>query len=270
VTASGSDPEGHSASDSDDATVNFTDVLPDVGLTKVANPTAAKYTGDLVDYTLTITNVGVESFIIDSFVDDKFTLSSECLALIGTTLAPAASVSCTLLDKLVSGSPGGSFINTATVVGKDNENNLDTATATATVNFWWYGRTPGYWKNHPEAWSSPYLPATEIQSVFAIPSALLSSGNLDLNRDGSRDTLMAGLNYRGGSALSGGAQILMRAAIASLLNETYYGADFPIASSPADLIAQVNVVLATQSRSQYVSFASYLDYWNNAVHASLP
>ena len=270
VTASGSDPEGHSASDSDDATVNFTDVLPDVGLTKVANPTAAKYTGDLVDYTLTITNVGVESFIIDSFVDDKFTLSSECLALIGTTLAPAASVSCTLLDKLVSGSPGGSFINTATVVGKDNENNLDTATATATVNFWWYGRTPGYWKNHPEAWTSPYLPATQIQSVFAIPGALLSSGNLDLDRDGSRDTLMAGLNYRGGSALSGGAQILMRAAIASLLNETYYGADFPIASSPADLIAQVNVVLATQSRSQYVSFASYLDYWNNAVHASLP
>lgn len=270
VTASGSDPEGNTTSDSDDATVNFTDVLPDVGLTKVANPTAAKYTGELIDYTLTITNIGLESFVITSFVDDKFTLSAECLALIGQTLAPSASVSCTLLDQSVSGSAGGSFINTATVVGKDNENNLDTATATATVNFWWYGRTPGYWKNHPEAWPSPYAPTNQIQSVFAIPGALLSSGNLDLDRNGSRDNLMDGLGYRGGSALSGGAQILMRAAIASLLNETYYGADFPIATSPADLIAQVNVVLATQSRSQYVSFASYLDYWNNAVHASLP
>jgi len=81
---------------------------------------------------------------------------------------------------------------------------------------------------------------------------------------------MSGLNYRGGSGLSGGAQILMRAAIAALLNETYYGADFLFASSPADLIAKVNVVLATQSRSEYVSYASLLDYWNNAVHASLP
>jgi hypothetical protein len=138
------------------------------------------------------------------------------------------------------------------------------------VNFWWFGRTPGFWKNKPETWPTPYTPSNQIQSVFAIPGALLSSGNLDLDRNGSRDTLMSGLNYRGGSGLSGGAQILMRAAIAALLNETYYGADFPFASSPADLIAKVNVVLATQSRSEYVSYASLLDYWNNAVHASLP
>jgi hypothetical protein len=270
VTASGSDPEGNTTNDSDDATVNFTDVLPEVGLTKVANPTAAKYTGDLVDYTLTITNVGLESFVITSFVDDKFTLSSDCLTLIGTSLVPGGSASCTLLDKEVSGEPGGSFVNSATVVGIDNESNTDTATASATVNFWWYGRTPGYWKNHPEAWPTPYVPTNQTQSIFAIPGALLNSGNLDLDRNGTRDTLMNGLNYRGGSGLNGGAQILMRAAIASLLNETYYGADFPPASSPADLIAQVNAVLATQSRSEYVSFASLLDYWNNAVHASLP
>jgi uncharacterized repeat protein (TIGR01451 family) len=270
ITASGSDPEGNTTNDSDDATVNFTDVLPEVGLTKVANPTAAKYTGDLVDYTLTITNVGLESFVITSFVDDKFSLSADCSALIGTTLAPGGSASCTLLDQQVSGEPGGSFINTATVVGTDNESNLDTATATATVNFWWYGRTPGYWKNHPNAWPTPYAPTNQIQSIFAIPGALLNSGNLDLDRNRSRDTLMNGLNYRGGSALGGGAQILMRAAIASLLNEAYYGVDFPFASSPADLIAKVNTVLATQSRSEYVSFASLLDYWNNAVHASLP
>jgi hypothetical protein len=81
---------------------------------------------------------------------------------------------------------------------------------------------------------------------------------------------MGGLAYRGGSTLGGGAQILFRAAIAALLNETYYGPDFPIATSPTDLINQVNTVLATGSRSNYVSFASYLDYWNNAVHASLP
>ena len=270
VTATGSDPEGNSTSDSDDATVNFTDVLPDVALTKVANPTAARYTGDLVDYTLTITNVGLETFVVTSFVDDKFSLSPECSILIGQSIAPGASRSCVLLDRPVSGAAGGSFINTASVVGTDNESNVDTATASATVNFWWFGRTPGFWKNKPETWPTPYTPSNQIQSIFAIPGALLNSGNLDLDRNGSRDTLMSGLNYRGGSGLSGGAQILMRAAIAALLNETYYGADFPFASSPADLIAKVNVVLATQSRSEYVSYASLLDYWNNAVHASLP
>lgn len=270
VTGSGVDPEQNPASDSDDASVSFTDVLPDISLTKVANPTAVKWTGDLVDYTLTVTNSGLETLTITSLIDNNLVLSSGCLALIGQVLAPGAVRTCTVLDVLVSGVAGGSFTNTATVVGVDNEANSDSATATATVNFWWYGRTPGYWKNHSEAWPNGYLPGDFIQTVFVVPASLLKSGELDLDRLIGKDTLMDGLAYRGGSTLSGGAQILFRAAIAALLNETYYGADFPIATSPTDLINQVNTVLATGSRSNYVSFASYLDYWNNAVHASLP
>lgn len=270
VTAAGVDPESNTATASDDATVNFTDVLPDVSITKVANPTTAKWSGDYVDYTLTITNVGNETFVIATLVDDKFTLSTDCLNLIGQYLAPGASLSCVMLDKYVSGVAGGSFVNTATVTGRDNEMNVDTATASATVNFWWYGRTPGYWKNHPEEWPSGYLPGAFIQNVFAIPSALLTSGVLNLNGDSAKDTMMAGLSYRGGSTLSGGAQILLRAGIAALLNKAYYGSDYPIATSPADLISQINAVLATGSRSQYLAFASYLDYWNNAVHSTLP
>ena len=270
VTASGVDPEQNPATDSDDASVGFTDVLPDISLTKVANPTAAKWTGDYVDYTLTITNVGPETVTITAFTDDKFTLSAECLALIGQTIAPSGSLSCVLLDQFVSGVAGGTFTNTASATGTDNEANADSATASATVNFWWYGRTPGYWKNHPEAWISGYATNQFVQDVFAVPGSLLSSGVLDLDRAGGKDTLMAALSYKGGSTLSGGAQILFRAAVAALLNEAYYGADYPIATSPNDLIAQVNTVLATGSRSAYVTFASYLDYWNNAVHASLP
>jgi uncharacterized repeat protein (TIGR01451 family) len=270
VTGSGVDPEQNPASDSDEASVSFTDVLPEISLTKVANPTAVKWTGDLVDYTLTVTNSGLETLTITSLIDNNLVLSSSCLALIGQVLAPGAVRTCTVLDVLVSGVAGGSFTNTATVAGVDNEANSDSATATATVNFWWYGRTPGYWKNHSEAWPNGYLPGNFIQTVFVVPASLLKSGELDLDRLSGKDTLMGGLAYRGGSTLSGGAQILFRAAIAALLNETYYGADFPIATSPTDLINQVNTVLATGSRSNYVSFASYLDYWNNAVHASLP
>lgn len=270
VTATGVDPQQNSTSDFDNASVGFTDVLPLVSITKVANPTAARWTGDYIDYKLTITNTGLESFVITSLADNKYSLSSECSALIGQSLAPAAFVSCNLLDVFVSGTAGGSTTNTATVVVADNEANKATASSSATVNFWWYGRTPGYWKNHSEAWTSGYGTTALIKNVFALPSTLLSSGILDLDSNKSDDNLIAGLAYKGGSTLKGGAQILLRAAIAALLNEAYYGADFPIATSPADLIAQVNVVLGTADRSQYITFASYLDSWNNAVHDSLP
>jgi hypothetical protein len=69
---------------------------------------------------------------------------------------------------------------------------------------------------------------------------------------------------------AGAAQILFRAAIAALLNEAYYGADYPGATSTSALITKVNEVLATNARAQYLALASYYDYWNNAVHASLP
>lgn len=270
ATASGADPEQHPASASDDASVTFTDVLPDISMTKLANPTAALWTGGYIDYTFTITNLGLEPVTISSFVDDTFTLSAECLALVGQTLAPSQSKQCKLMDVLVSGLPGGSVINTATATANDNEGNSDTAIAKATVNFWWYGRTPGYWKNHPEAWISGYTPTMLIQDVFNIPAGLLSGSVLNIDKTSGADTLMNGLAYQGGSTLKGGAQILLRAAIAALLNKAYYGADYPIATSTLDLIAMVNNTLAFNDRTAYVMMGSYLDFWNNAVHAALP
>jgi hypothetical protein len=270
VTASGQDPEGNQASKSDSETITFTDVLPDISITKVANPTAARWTGDYIDYTLRITNNGAETVTVTSFVDNKITLSAQCLALIGATIAPFGYVECATNDYYLTGTPGGSFVNTATAIARDNEANSDTATASATVNFWWYGRTPGYWKNHSEAWISGYLPNQFVQDVFTIPGAYLTGSILDLDKNGSKDRLLDGLAYKGGSTLSGGAQILLRAAIAALLNEAYYGVDYPGADSPAALIALTNSKLASLSRAQLILLASNYDFWNNAVHASLP
>lgn len=270
VTATGTDPEGHQTSANDDATVTFTDVLPDISLDKTVNPTAARWTGDYVDYHFVISNLTLEPVTIDSFVDNAVTLSPQCLALIGTTIAANSSVECWIYSHYITGVAGESFTNTATVVGKDNEGNSDTATDSAVVNFWWYGRTPGYWKNHPEAWISGYLPGAYVQNVFTIPTGLLTGSILDLDKNGAKDTLIAGLAYKGGSTVAGGAQILMRAAIAALLNKAYYGGDYPAASSKAALITMVNNALATMDRAQIIALASYFDYWNNANHASLP
>lgn len=84
------------------------------------------------------------------------------------------------------------------------------------------------------------------------------------------DSLMDGLSYKGGSTLVGGFQILMRASIAALLNEAYYGVWYPGATSTSALIAEVNATLATQNRTNYLVLASRLDAWNNAIHSDLP
>lgn len=269
VTVIGTDNEGNSVSDSDSFRVTFTDVLPAISMTKSANPNIVRSTGDYVNYTFTISNTGPEIVTLTSFVDPQIALSPSCLALIGQMIPVGGNLQCVTNLFMIIGA-GTSFTNNATAIAKDNENNSATASASATIKSYWFGRTPGFWKNHPEDWQSGYTPTSNIQDVFSVPSSLLSGGILDLDGNKLKDTLMAGLNYKGGSALNGAAQILLRAAVAALLNEVYYGADYPAATSVSDLITQVNTVLATANRTNYLALATVLDKWNNGVEAPLP
>ncbi|NDF42971.1 MAG: DUF11 domain-containing protein, partial [Actinobacteria bacterium] len=74
-------------SDSDSAEI-FVDVLPDISLTKTASVSTVPATGGLVDYTLRITNIGVETVVVTSLIDPKVALSPACIALIGQTITP--------------------------------------------------------------------------------------------------------------------------------------------------------------------------------------
>ncbi|NCX00732.1 MAG: DUF11 domain-containing protein, partial [Actinobacteria bacterium] len=159
-------------SDSDSAEINV-DILPDISLTKTANPKTVPATGGLVDYTLRISNIGLEAVVVTALSDSKFPLSSACSALIGQSIAPGSFLEC-VIQGLVPASTGEtSFINTATAAAQDPEQNADTATATATITYGWYGRTPGFWKNNQQAWVSGYTPNQFIQDVFTIPGTLL-------------------------------------------------------------------------------------------------
>src|SRR3954465_8083321 len=83
------------------------------------------------------------------------------------------------------------------------------------------GCTPGYWKNHTEAWAdTPYSPTDTVGSVFTLPASLSSL---------SGETLLAALDGTGGdgSTLEGAAAILLRAAVAGLLNATDANVDYP-------------------------------------------
>ena len=111
------------------------------------------------------------------------------------------------------------------------------------------GCTPGFWKNHLGAWVG-YAPGQTVESVFNVPDAF----GLD------NDTLEEALGYGGGSGLTGSAKILLRAAVAAILNAASPSVDYP--DNAADIISDVNSALSS-SRGTMLALAAQLDTWNN-------
>ena len=114
------------------------------------------------------------------------------------------------------------------------------------------GCTPGYWKNHAKSWpATGFTTGQTLESVFDVPDAL----GLDAT------TLKKALAFNGGNSVVGSAKILLRAAVASLLNAAHPGVDFSM--STAAVIADVNAALASGSRSTMLTLATTLDTDNN-------
>ncbi|HEU0078600.1 MAG TPA: hypothetical protein VFQ76_13160 [Longimicrobiaceae bacterium] len=115
------------------------------------------------------------------------------------------------------------------------------------------GCTPGYWKNHTESWAGTGLtPGQTVGSVFSGASAFPALAS---------STLLDALGFGGGSGTTGGAQILLRAAVAALLNASHADVDYP--RTAASVIADVNAALASNSRSTMLELAAELDADNN-------
>lgn len=110
-----------------------------------------------------------------------------------------------------------------------------------------YGCTPGFWKNHPEAWPAAYDPSDMLKSVFG-------SSAPDV-------TLMQALQGGGGSGINGAKKILARAAVAALLNAETFGSSYPYTVS--QLIDMVSYQFSNGNRGSMLSLAAELDYWNN-------
>jgi hypothetical protein len=121
------------------------------------------------------------------------------------------------------------------------------------------GCTPGFWKqeHHFGHWlPTGYLPDTVLNTVFDFPAddPVASLGD---------DTMLDALNYGGGSDLEGAAQILLRAAVASVLNAAH--PDVQFAFTEGDVIADVNAALASGDRDAMLALATELDNANNGV-----
>jgi hypothetical protein len=115
------------------------------------------------------------------------------------------------------------------------------------------GCTPGYWKNHPNAWSvTGYSQLQMVQSVFGAAAGYGSIGTASLRE---------ALAFNGGRGAEGAARILLRAAVASLLNAAHPDVDFPW--SGGDITADVNEALDSGDRDTMLGLASQLDWDNN-------
>lgn len=122
------------------------------------------------------------------------------------------------------------------------------------------GCTPGYWKvsQHWDSWPAGYSPTQSIGTYFPAASAYSLNGSAM-----SGYSLVQGLAFQGGSDLSGGAQILLRAGIAGLLNSaSSFGGSYPLTTS--QLLSGVNAALASGNRATMVGVAATIDGYNNA------
>ncbi|HEX6862332.1 MAG TPA: hypothetical protein VF414_05925 [Thermoanaerobaculia bacterium] len=115
------------------------------------------------------------------------------------------------------------------------------------------GCTPGYWKNHTDSWAGTgYSPGQTTGSVFSGASAFPAL---------AAQSLLTSLQGSGGPGTLGGAKILLRAAVAALLNAAHSGVDYPWTT--AEILADVNAALTSNNRNTMLALAAELDSDNN-------
>ena len=139
VTVVATDDDGAPVGgDSNEITVSLTDVLPDVTVTKTANPAPAYVpeTGGNVTFDFVVTNNSTEAATITALSDDKFgTLAGDADCQVGTVLAGGVSCSFSATFAIPAGDYPGTHINIFTATGGDNDGNSDSGTDSETVTY---------------------------------------------------------------------------------------------------------------------------------------
>lgn len=114
------------------------------------------------------------------------------------------------------------------------------------------GCSHGYWKNHGEVWPSPYTPGTKLGQVFSLPSfaGALSNKSLD-----------DALRFKGGDTTLEKAEILLRNAVAAVLNSAHASIDYEF--STAEVLSLVNAALASADADTMLTLEETLDVANH-------
>jgi uncharacterized repeat protein (TIGR01451 family) len=138
VSATAVDNEQNEVSEEDDATVEFTDILPDITVSKSPSTSSVIAPGGNVSFTVTVTNLAAEAVQITSLVDSVFgDLDNAGTCSVPQDLAASGnsgdSYVCTFTG-FVGGSAGATHNNVVTANGFDSEQNEVSGDDDATVN----------------------------------------------------------------------------------------------------------------------------------------
>lgn len=134
VTAKGLDDEGLVVTDRDQTDVQIDDVLPNLAVTKSANPTSVLDTGGLVTFTVTVINRSLEPVTLTALTDSVFAdLNGQGTCATPQNLAGNGSYTCTF-SAMIADEDKLTHENVVRVVAADDEGNVAQATARAVVN----------------------------------------------------------------------------------------------------------------------------------------
>lgn len=115
------------------------------------------------------------------------------------------------------------------------------------------GCTPGFWKNHEEAWAhTAYDTDDTVEDVFDVPD-IYGLDNV---------TLLAVLDMGGGGSTTEVAARLLHHAVAALLNASHGLVDYP--QTVAAIIAETNAALASGNKNTMNTLKDKFDTQNNA------
>ena len=136
---------------------------------------------------------------------------------------------------------------------------LMSVTTVNTTNIGNQGCTPGYWKQtqHFDSWlATGYTTSQLLSTVFTVPATDVLNGT----PMGSY-SLLSALSFKGGSTVSGKAQILLRAGVAALLNAGNPSVAYALTTS--QIVSAVNAALASGDLTTITNEATALDKYNN-------
>jgi hypothetical protein len=124
------------------------------------------------------------------------------------------------------------------------------------------GCTPGFWKNHTglgrqaNAWCGTYSPNELVSNVFP------SLASTECGCDFTGLTFIQALQGGGGSTICDAQRILLRAAVAALLNAcSGSGVSYPLTTD--QIKTEVNAALTSCDRNTTLNEAGRLDGFNN-------
>jgi hypothetical protein len=252
-TASGT-PSGGTAVTASDPACYF-GIWPEIKIKKLTNgedadtaPGPNVIVGNTVLWTYVVTNTGDVQLTAVKVTDDK----GVTVSCPKTVLQPSETMTCTASGKAVAGQ----YSNIGTAVGTP----ADAANVTASDPSHYFGQAAGtqgcshgYWKNHTDSWPpTGYSPSQKVSTVFSQAAIYPALGN---------STLLQALDFLGGSDLQGAAEILLKQAVAAVLNAAHPGLAYP--RTVGQVVADVNNALASGNRDTMLVLAAALDADNN-------